>query len=517
MMKKNLKKKLENLIGADAVNNDAADCDFMACDVYQGKKSPILIVSPKTVEQLQIAVRECATAGVAMVPRGGGASYTDGYLYGAGGHVLFDLTKLRQIKVDVENAIVIVEAGATWANLKAELDKLELRTPFWGPFSGIAATVGGSLSQNTLSHGSGGFGTSAESVLSMDVVLASGEMMTTNTSSATRHFGPDMTGLFTGDCGALGIKARMTLPLISARNHFEALSFAFDSFEAYHAADRAASRAKVEDTHFGLSKSLSQGQIGKNEGAKAKLQIAKDIMRSSSSFFAGLKQLLKMGLSGETVLVSGDYMCHYIVEGMEAAEARAKGNYLRELVRPFGKEIANTVPAFVRAMPFAPLTNILGPGGERWVPIHGILPHDKAVAFHKDLMRFYDIRKADMDNFGVWTGEMFSPVSSTGFLYEIALYWPDQRTVYHQKILGDDYLATLPNMDANAEATEYVEQLKKDLIDLYASYDAAYFQIGRVYPYQASLHPEAKALLKKIKTQLDPHNLMNPGVLGIDQ
>lgn len=514
-MVETLKSDLIAAIGEAAISDEASLRAFMANDVYHGAKAPALVVRPDSAADLQAAVRICATAGKQMVPRGGGASYTDGYLYKAGGHVLFDMSALTEITVDEDNAIVTVEAGVTWAALKERLDKLGLRTPFWGPFSGIAATVGGSLSQNTVSHGTSAFGVSSASALSMDVVLASGELMTTSASSATRHYGPDLTGLFTGDCGALGFKARITLPLIATREHFVALSFAFDDFASYLKADRLASRAHLDDSRFGLGKSLSQGQIGKQQSTKARLQIAREIMRTSPGVFAGLKQLSRMAIAGDAALVSGEYMCHFIVEGIEPIEARAKANSLRNIIAPFGREIVNSIPAFVRAMPFAPLTNTLGPGGERWVPLHGILPNDKVQPFHDALARFYDARKADMDRLGLWHGEMFSPVGSAGFLYEIALYWPDQKTVYHETVIDDEYLATLPQFEANAAASKYVDQLKTDLVALYADHGAAHFQIGRAYPYQAALAPEAKALIGGLKAQLDPENLMNPGVLGL--
>ena len=200
-------------IGIDAVSTDAQQLDLMARDVYGHGGEPLCVVRPGSVEALQTAVRLCAQAGVAMVPRGGGVSYTDGYLLPSGGHVLFDMSGLDSIDVDVENALVTVGAGVTWAALREHLAAKGLRTPFWGPFSGLVASIGGSVSQNAISHGSGAYGISAQSVHSMDVVLASGELLSTSASEAVRHFGPDLTGLFTGDCGALGFKARMVAPL----------------------------------------------------------------------------------------------------------------------------------------------------------------------------------------------------------------------------------------------------------------------------------------------------------------
>ncbi|MFG6441518.1 FAD-binding oxidoreductase [Roseateles sp. LKC17W] len=508
--------QLLQALGAACVTTDAAQLALLSHDVYRSGGLPLAAVRPTNVATLQTAVKLCAAAKVAMVPRGGGASYTDGYLLPAGGHVVFDTGGLDSIDVDAANAVVTVGAGVTWAALRERLAPLGLRTPFWGPFSGLVATVGGSVSQNAISHGSASHGISAQSVLSVDVVLASGELLSTGISSATRHFGPDMTGLFTGDCGALGIKATLRLSLIAARSEFEGLSFAFTDFAAFHETMRLAAQQGLEDESFGLDKALSQGQIGKQEGMGSRLRIALQVFRSAPNAVAGLKQLLRMALAGDQVLASGEYMAHFLVEGANAADAKAKARHLRELALRHGTEIANSVPGFVRALPFAPLTNILGPNGERWVPLHGILPHARVPAFHTALQDFRARHRADMERLGVWMGTMFSTVSSTGLLYEIALYWPEVPTAYHEAMLGREHLQQVSSHAANASASALTAVLKQDLIELYAEHGSAHFQIGRAYPYAPRLHPEALRMLRTLKASLDPHNLMNPGALGLD-
>ena len=74
---------------------------------------------------------------------------------------------------------VTVEPGITWADMTSALAERGVRTAFWGPFSGLKATVGGSMSQNSVSLGSGNYGISADTALSFDVVLASGEILST--------------------------------------------------------------------------------------------------------------------------------------------------------------------------------------------------------------------------------------------------------------------------------------------------------------------------------------------------
>lgn len=507
--------RLKEALGSDSVLTDAAQTAYFAADVYRSGGLPLAVVRPASVEALQEAVRLCNTAGVAMVPRGGGASYTDAYLLPAGGHVLFDTGALDTIDIDETNAIVTVDAGVTWANLKAALEEKGLRTPFWGPFSGLAATVGGSVSQHSLSHGGTAHGITAQSVIGFDVVLASGELLTTNVAPATRFFGPDMTGLFTGDCGVLGVKARIRLPLLPILRHAEALSFAFDSFADYHTAQRKAQIARLDDSHFGIDLALSQGQIGRQEGAGAKMKIALEVMRKAPDKLKGLASLVKMALAGENPMRAGQYMCHFIVEGHEPDEAAFKARQLRRLLAGMGREIPNSVPTFVRTMPFAPLFNILGPGGERWVPLHGILLHDRAVPFHNAFMALLASRKADMERLGVWVGTMFSPIGPSGFLYEIALYWPDDRSVFHRTVLGDEYLSGLTQFADNPPARAYADELKEAIVALMQDFDAAHFQIGRAYPYQSRMSAPAKSLLGAIKRELDPKGLMNPGALGL--
>lgn len=506
---------LRQALGADAVETGADRLSYFANDVYRTGGLPLAAVRPGSVDALQTAVRLCSAAGVAMIPRGGGASYTDGYIRQASGHVLIDTGALDDIVIDEANAVVTVGAGVTWSNLKATLEARDLRTPFWGPFSGLAATVGGSMSQNTLSHGSAAHGISAQSVIGFDVVLANGDLLRTNACDAMRWYGPDLTGLFTGDCGAFGIKARIRMPLLPVLKHAEAVSFAFDSFPAYHAGVRLAQLAKLDDSHFGLDLALSQGQIARQEGISARLKIALQVMQKAPDKLKGLATLVKMAIAGEDPMRAGQYMCHFIVEGFDAQDAAHRARQLRRVVGAHGREIANTVPSFVRSVPFAPLFNILGPGGERWVPIHGVLAHDQVVAFNEAFQMLLASRKAEMAWLGVWTGTMFSPVGPSGFLYEIALYWPDARTSYHQSTLGTQYLSGLKDFAANAEAKAYVDELKEAIVALLQQHGAGHFQIGRAYPYLTRQSDRAKGLLGAVKRELDPQGLMNPGALGL--
>ena len=234
----NLLADLSAIVGPAHVLTSDTEREFYSMDVYNHLKLPLAVVQPGTVVELQQVVRTAITAGVAVVPRGGGASYTDGYLPTLTNSILLDTGRLNRIvELNAGDMYVTVEPGITWAELWQMLKAKGLRTTFWGPFSGIKATVGGSMSQNSASLGSGNYGVSADAVLAFEIVLANGEILKPGSHAAAngapffRWYGPDLTGLFTGDAGALGVKVRITLKLIKSPPLFGAASFGFDTFE----------------------------------------------------------------------------------------------------------------------------------------------------------------------------------------------------------------------------------------------------------------------------------------------
>jgi len=71
---------LAQAVGADAVTVEAQTLAYFANDVYRTGGLPLAVIRPASVVALTQAVKLCAAANVAMIPRGGGASYTDGYI-----------------------------------------------------------------------------------------------------------------------------------------------------------------------------------------------------------------------------------------------------------------------------------------------------------------------------------------------------------------------------------------------------------------------------------------------------
>lgn len=513
--------ELAALLGPEHVITDPEEREFYSTDVYRAGKLPLCVVRPGTREDVGAIVARARAHGLAVVPRGGGASYTDGYAPTESDSILIDTLRLdRIVEINERDMYVIAEVGVTWARLHEALKARGLRTPFFGPFSGLAATLGGSLSQNTVSWGSGIHGVSGETTLGVEVVLGTGEFVRTGTWGAAasvpflRSYGPDLTGLFMGDNGAFGVKTAVALRLVRRPTHLLGLSFAFRDFERMAGGMEAAAKEGLCLINFGLDPRLQQGQLGKTSLSSG-LEAATQVFRNARGVFDGLGQVLRIGLAGRRFLKGAVFSAHWLVEGIDSAAARSAAGRLRDVIQPFGAEVAATLPTVAGAMPFMPLGNVRGPKGERWVPVHGLLPFSRVLDFRRDLTAFLDGHAAAMARVHLDSGAMFSTVGTTAFLYEPAFYWHDVQTINHRRLVPPEILGTLPRYPDNPEGRALMEEIKQGIAALFRRHGAAHLQIGKFYPFLASRDPANAALLRDLKRLVDPERRMNPGALGL--
>lgn len=239
---------LVGVVGAEHVAMDEGRREFFSRDLSEDQSYEIadFVVAPGSTEELSAVVAEANGAGLAVLARGGGMSYTLGYTPSRRSTVLVDMRRMNRIReINVEDLYVVAEAGCTWEQLYRALGEQGVRTPYFGPLSGRFATVGGALSQNSMFWGSGTYGTVADCVFGFEVILAGGRVLHTGSwarqgcTPFLRHNGPDLTGIFTGDTGAYGIKAAASIRLVQAPAATLHASFAVPSFEASISAQEA--------------------------------------------------------------------------------------------------------------------------------------------------------------------------------------------------------------------------------------------------------------------------------------
>jgi FAD/FMN-containing dehydrogenase len=513
--------QLESLLGRDNVVTDETERRFYSTDIYKEGRLPVAVLRPASTADVSQIVQLASTRGLSVVPRGGGASYTDGYAPAENDCLLIDTSRMDQIvEINTRDMYVVVQVGVTWARLNEALQAQGLRTPFYGPFSGLAATVGGSLSQNSVTWGTGVFGISGETPLGVEVVLGNGEVVRTGSWGAAnsvpflRSYGPDLTGLFMGDCGALGVKTSVALRLMKRNSHVMGLSFGFKDFRSMALGMEAAAKEGLNLTNFGLDPALQQGQLGKADAATA-MQSALAVFRTSRNVLDGTRQVLKMAFAGRGFLSGAVFSAHWIVDGIDDASCRAAVARLRSALQPYGAEVPATVPTVANAMPFMPLYNVRSPLGERWVPVHGILPFSRVEAFRADLSAYYDKHAEDMKRLKIRYGAMFMTVGTNAFLYEPVFYWEDVTNITQERLLPEGYAATLPKFADNPDGRRLVDEMKHGIADLFQRHGAAHLQIGKFYPYMRGRDPSTAKLIRDIKQLVDPRGRLNPGALGL--
>ena len=493
---------------------DTADKLFYAQDVHSAGPEPLAVFRPASIDELAKGMKAAAAAGLMVVPRGGGMSYTRGYVADAPGALIVDLGRMnRVLSVDETDMTVTVEAGISWGELHAALKPKGLRTMHWGTLSGINASVGGGFSQNGLFWGAAQ-GTMAPSAICFEVVLADGTRFQTG-SGFVRPFGPDITGLFACDSGAFGIKAHVTLPLVREAPAFAYGSFAFDTPTDAFAAMSEVARARLATECFGFDPFL-QAQRMKRDSLTSDAKALVGMMKAQGGFWKAMKEGARVVAAGRSFLDDANFSIHYIADGRTQTEAdHAMAEITAIAKRANGRPVENTVPKILRSNPFPPVNSMLGPDGERWVPTHGIVRHSRAVETVNRIGALYDRHSADMERLGIGAGYMFLTVGTTGFLVEPVFYFPDEIGELHRRSVEPQHLKKLKGFARNDEARTFVNQLRGELIAIFTAMEAVHMQIGRTYPLMERLPEPARQLLRAVKQTVDPEGRMNPGVLGL--
>ena len=192
-----------------------------------------------------------------------------------------------------------------------------------------------------------------------------------------------------------------------------------------------------------------------------------------------------------------------LVDGIDDASCRAAVAKLRAALQPFGAEVPATVPTVANAMPFMPLYAIRSPSGERWVPVHGMLPFSRVDAFRTELSAYYAQHESEMKRLKIRYGAMFMTVGTNAFLYEPVFYWQDDYTITQRRLMPDGYAETLPQYAANPEGRELVDRMKHGIADIFQRHGAAHLQIGKFYPYMRGRDPHTAKLLRDLKTTVE--------------
>jgi alkyldihydroxyacetonephosphate synthase len=170
---------------------------------------PMAVVFPSTTEDVSETLRWAQETGTPVVPRGGGSGVCGGAQAVWRGIVL-DLSRMdRVLEVDGESQAVTVEAGTRGDRVEAALNDRGLTLGHY-PQSLSISTVGGWIAARSAGHASAGFGVIEDLLIGFTGVLPTGEVVRSRTVPRSAA-GPDLTGLFVGAEGTMGVVTEASL------------------------------------------------------------------------------------------------------------------------------------------------------------------------------------------------------------------------------------------------------------------------------------------------------------------
>jgi len=210
-----LLRRLAEVLSPDEISWQEDDLDAVATD-RSGLRlpgRPLAVVRPTSVESVRAALRVAHAVGVTVVPRGAGSGLSGGAAAPDGALVLSTDRLNRIVEIDPDDGVAVVQPGVIVADLDAAAAAQGLLyAP--DPASHEIATVGGTIATNAGGLRCVKYGVTRDSVLGLTVVLADGSLLRTGRRTLKGVVGYDLTGLFVGAEGTLGVVVEATVRLL---------------------------------------------------------------------------------------------------------------------------------------------------------------------------------------------------------------------------------------------------------------------------------------------------------------
>jgi D-lactate dehydrogenase (cytochrome) len=219
-------RELRALLGSRASDAAAVREHHSHGESYHAPAAPDVVCFPHTTDEVAAILAISARRQIPVVPFGAGTSL-EGHVNAIRGGICLDLREMnRVVRVSAEDLDATVEAGVTRLQLNKALHNTGLTFPV---DPGADATIGGMAATRASGTTAVRYGTMRENVLGLTVVLADGSIVTTGTRARKSAAGYDLTRLFVGSEGTLGVITEVTVRLHPLPEAVSAATCAFDS------------------------------------------------------------------------------------------------------------------------------------------------------------------------------------------------------------------------------------------------------------------------------------------------
>ncbi|MEM4246623.1 MAG: FAD-binding oxidoreductase [Candidatus Bathyarchaeia archaeon] len=207
-----IRESLEAIVGRENITTAIEDLVCYSRDASLYEYTPEVVVRPRSTEQVSQILKLANRERIPVTPRGGGSGATAAALPLLGG-ILLDMTAMNRIlSISVEDQIVVVEPGVVYDFLNEKLMEQGFFFPP-DPSSGITCTIGGMVNTNASGDRTLKYGSTRDYALWLEVVLPSGEIITTGSKTLKSVSDFDLTRLIVGSEGSLGVVTKVCLKI----------------------------------------------------------------------------------------------------------------------------------------------------------------------------------------------------------------------------------------------------------------------------------------------------------------
>jgi glycolate oxidase len=207
-----IKQALIDIVGPKNFTDQVIDMISYSYDASDHDHRPDVAVWPETADQVSRIVKLANEYRFPVTPRGAGTSLSGSAVPALGGLVL-DLNRMNKIlEIRIPDRLVVVQPGVVYADLEKALDPYGFFFPP-DPASGKVCTLGGNVATNAGGIKGAKYGVTKDYVMGLEVVLPDGQITRTGSRCMKSASGYDLTRLFVGSEGTLGVVTEIILKI----------------------------------------------------------------------------------------------------------------------------------------------------------------------------------------------------------------------------------------------------------------------------------------------------------------
>lgn len=306
MLDNTVKNEIKRIVGEANCSFSREDLICYSYDATNSLHTPEAVVFPSCAGEISLIMKMANAEGFPVVPRGAGSGFSGGSLPLRGGVVVSTERMKKIIEIDPDNMTAVVEPGVVLWEFQQEVERQGLFYPP-DPSSLRFCTIGGNIAECAGGPRAVKYGVTRDYVLGLEVVLPTGEIISTGVRTAKGVVGYDLTRLMVGSEGTLGIVTKATLRLLPLPETTVTMLAVFPKLKEAAKAVSAIMRARVIPSTLELMDSVSIrcveefAQVGLPMDAQAVLLIEVDGSRAGVEIEAAVVKEVCLANGAATV------------------------------------------------------------------------------------------------------------------------------------------------------------------------------------------------------------------------